>query len=92
MKRDHTSNKAAAHVTIRVSGKLFSGHLDYLNQLVESATECSLWPMLSLAQLEEIDREALHYLILGEGHRFALLSCPDFIRAQMNHERERAAA
>ena len=92
MNRHHTSLKAAPQVTIRVSGKLFSGHLDYLNQLVESATECNLWPMLSLAQLEEIDHAALHYLIGGEGHRFALISCPDFIRAQINHERKRAAA
>lgn len=79
------------HVTIRVSGKLFRGHLSYLDQLVRSATECHLWPLLSLAQLEELDREALLYLIEGENRRFALISCPSFIQDWMEHERQRAA-
>ena len=82
----------APHITIRVSGKLFDGHLAYLDQLVQSATECQLWPLLSLAQLEELDRAALSYLIDGEGQQFAIISCPTFIRDWMDHERERAAA
>jgi hypothetical protein len=80
------------HITIRVSGKLFKGHLEYLDQLVRSAIECHLWPLLSLAQLEELDRDALFYLINGENREFGIISCPHFIREWMEHERESAAA
>jgi len=80
------------HVTIRVSGKLLRGHLEYLDQLVRSAIECRLWPLLSLSQLEELDREAVFYLINGENREFGITSCPHFIREWMDHERERAAA
>ncbi len=86
-----TSPSPAPHVTIRVSGKLFEGHLAYLDQLVQSASECQLWPMLSLAALEEIDGEALAYLINGEDRDFGILSCPNFIREQMLGGKERAA-
>jgi hypothetical protein len=87
-----TSTELDPNVTIRVSGKLFQGHLAYLDQLVQSAIECRLWPVLSLAQLEELDRAALFYLIDGEGCSFGLISCPGFIREWMEHEKERAAA
>jgi len=80
------------HVTIRVSGKLYHGHLAYLDQLVRSAIECHLQPLLSLAQLEELDRDALLYLVNGEKRRFEIISCPNFIREWMEHEREREAA
>ncbi len=80
------------HVTIRVSGKLFHGHLAYLDQLVRSAIDCHLWPVLSLKHLEELDREALVYLIEGENRQFAILSCPNFIREWMDKESGRAAA
>jgi len=82
----------AAHVTIRVSGKLFQGHLSYLKQLIQSAAECHLWPLLSLAQLEELDREALSYLIDGENRDFGIISCPEVVREWMERERQRAAA
>jgi hypothetical protein len=80
------------HVTIRVSGKLFQGHLAYLEQLVQSAIDCRLWPLLSLSHLEELDRNALLYLIGGENRRFGIISCPNFVREWMEHEREKAAA
>jgi len=83
---------SACHVTIRVSGKLFQGHLTSLDQLVASAIDCQLWPLLSLSRLEELDREALLYLIRGENSRFGIISCPNFIREWMEHEKERAAA
>lgn len=92
MKSRNATPRVAPHITIRVSGKLFQGHLAYLDQLVESATECQIWPLLSLSQLEELDRAALFYLINGEDSRFGLISCPSFIRDWMDHERERAAA
>lgn len=92
MNRLNTPARNAPHITIRVSGKLFQGHLDYLDELVQSAAECQLWPLLSLAQLEELDRAALFYLIDGEHCRFGIISCPNFIRDWMDHERERAAA
>lgn len=79
-------------VTIRVSGKLFQGHLSYLDQLVQSAADCRLWPQLSLSQLEELDRAALLYLVRGELHRFDIVSCPNFIREWIDHEKERSAA
>jgi hypothetical protein len=87
-----TSSRVPPHITIRVSGKLFEGHLSYLDQLVESAGECHLWPLLSLGQLEEIDRAALCYLMDGANRRFDLISCPNFVREWMEHERESAAA
>jgi hypothetical protein len=80
------------HVTIRVSGKLFEGHLAYIEQLVQSAVECNLWPQLDLANLEELDRAALFYLINGENHDFGIASCPNMVREWIEHERERAAA
>lgn len=80
------------HVTIRVSGKLFHDHLDYLDQLVQSAAECHLWPLLSLLQLEELDRAALFYLLDGENRAFSIISCPNFIREWIDYEKERAAA
>jgi hypothetical protein len=92
MKTRSTSPQSVARVTIRVSGKLFQGHIAYLEQLVQSATDCCLWPMLSLSNLEELDRAALFYLINGESYRFSLISCPSFIREWMDYERERAAA
>jgi hypothetical protein len=79
-------------VTIRVSGKLFQGHLSYLHQLVESAADCQLWPVLSLSGLEELDRAAILYLIRGENHSFSVVSCPAFVRGRMDREREQAAA
>jgi hypothetical protein len=80
------------HVKIRVSGKLFQGHLAYLDQLVQSAIDCQLWPLLSLSQLEECDRAALCYLLHGENLNFGLDQCPSFVRDWMELERDRAAA
>ncbi len=91
MPRHSSSPQAPAHITIRVSGKLFSGHLTALDQLVQSAGECNLWPVLSLAELDEVDQAAKQYLIDGEAHRFGIISCPDFIR-DWQDERERSAA
>ena len=91
MKARGTSPSLVPKVTIRVSGKLFEGHLSYLDQLVQSAAECRLWPQLSLAALEEIDRSALSYLIDGEGQSFGIVSCPEFIRERMQREKQKAA-
>lgn len=79
-------------VTIRVSGKLFQGHLPYLRQLVESAIDCQLWPLLSLQSLEELDRAALFYFIRGENRDFGIVSCPAFVREWMDYEQSRSAA
>jgi hypothetical protein len=79
-------------VTIRVSGKLFQGHLSYLEQLVDSARDCRLWPLLSLAHLEELDRAAVSFLVHGENRDFGIDSCPGFVREQIEHERDRGAA
>jgi len=84
--------RSDATVTIRVSGKLFQGHLSYLDQLVQSAASCRLWPVLSLSHLQELDRAALFYLMRGENHAFGVASCPNFIREWMEHEKERSAA
>ena len=92
MRNDRTSKPTDPAVTIRVSGKLFKGHLAYLQQIIDSAAGCQLWPLLSLSNLEELDRPALNYLIHGENHEFGIVSCPNFIREWMEHERTRAAA
>ena len=92
MKNQGVSPKLAPQVTIRVAGKLFQGHLAYLDQLVESAGECQLWPVLSLSNLEVLDRAALLYLVDGENHDFGITSCPHFIREWISREKERAAA
>lgn len=78
-------------VIIRVSGKLFQGHLEYLDQLVHSAADCRLWPVLSLAHLQELDTAALFYLMRGENREFSLVSCPNFIRESIEREKTRAA-
>jgi hypothetical protein len=90
--RNHVQQSGGATVTIQVAGKLFHGHLSYLNQLIESAAECNLWPVLNLTGLEEIDQPALAYLMTGESRDFAIVYCPDFIRRQINHERKNRAA
>ena len=92
MKSHGIAPKLAPRVTIRVSGQLFQGHLAYLDQLIQSAAECHLWPLLNLANLEELDHAALSYLINGENREFTLDSCPSFIQEWMNHERGQAAA
>lgn len=81
-----SSTASIPDVTIRVSGKLFQGHLSYLDQLVQTAGACELWVLLDLANLEEMDRAALLYLMRGEGYAFDLISCPNFIREWMSHE------
>jgi hypothetical protein len=86
------SNIVSPSVTIRVAGSLSKGHLAYLDHLVSSAVECALWPLLDLAYLKELDRDALMYLASGEGRRFGILACPSFIREWMQHEKERSAA
>ena len=86
------SPKLAPHITIRVSGKLFQGHLASLDELVHSAFECQLWPVLSLANLEELDRAALLYLADGENDAFGIESCPEFIRGSIERQKGRAAA
>lgn len=88
----NTPVRSAPHITIRVSGKLFAGHLEYLDQLVQSASECNLWPVLSLAQLQELDHAALVYLINGENRDFDILACPIFIRERMDHEKRQPSA
>jgi len=92
MRRRSIAPKLAPHVTIRVSGQLFQGHLPYLKHLVQSAAECQLWPLLNLSHLEELDRAALFYLIDGENRDFGIVSCPEFIREWMEHEEGQAAA
>jgi hypothetical protein len=92
MKNRGISPKLDSHVTIRVSGKLFQGHLPYLDQLVRSAIECRLWPQLNLAHLEELDRTALFYLLDGEDRDFSIVLCPSYVWDWMEHERGRAAA
>jgi hypothetical protein len=90
--RSLPSNTVSPSVTIRVAGSLSEGHLAYLDQLVSSAVECALWPLLDLAHLEELDRAALAYLVDGEGRHFGIVACPNFVREWMQHERESQAA
>jgi hypothetical protein len=90
--RSLPSKSVSPSVTIRVAGSLSQGHLAYLDQLVSSAIECALWPLLDLAHLEELDRAALMYLAGGEGRQFGIVGCPNFIRVWMQHEKECEAA
>jgi len=83
---------AAPNVTVRVSGKLYQGHLPYLEQLIHHALECRLWPLIDLANLEELDRAALCFLVEGESRDFGIVSCPDFIRNWIEHQRDSTAA
>jgi hypothetical protein len=86
------SNSVSPTVTIRVAGSLSKGHLAYVDQLVSSAIECTLWPLLDLAHLAELDHDALRYLVAGEGRHFGILGCPSFIREWMQFEKENQAA
>jgi hypothetical protein len=87
-----STSSALPHVTIRVSGQLFRAHLNYLDQLVQSARECELWPMLDLTHLVELDTAAIFYLISGEKRDFSIIACPSFVREWMEHEKLRQAA
>lgn len=91
MNTRNTSAQPGSHITIRVSGDLFRGHLEVVERLIESALDCQLWPVLNLAQLEELDSSALAYLMEGEDRKFGIISCPTFIREWMDQERARAA-
>jgi hypothetical protein len=90
--RESPARPVSPTVTIRVSGRLSSGHLTYLDQFVASALDCALWPLLDLTEVEEADRVALAYLTGGEGRDFGILSCPNFIREWVQHEKQRCAA
>jgi hypothetical protein len=92
MSSQGTASGPRPTVTIRVSGKLFREHLSYLDQLVQSADECQLWPLLNLEHLEELDSDALFYLMRGENADFGIVLCPNFIREWIEHEKMRAAA
>jgi hypothetical protein len=92
MSRTNSPKLDRPHVTVRVSGTLFQGHLSYLDQLVQSADECRLRPVLNLAQLEELDRPALLYLVNGENQDFEIAECPHFIRDWIDRERTGAQA
>ncbi|MFZ0818287.1 MAG: hypothetical protein WAM78_22355 [Candidatus Sulfotelmatobacter sp.] len=90
--RNFLLQSTSPSVTIRVSGRLSEGHLAYLDQLIASAIDCALWPLLDLARLEELDHFALMYLVGGEGRQFGIVGCPNFIREWMQHEKQRCAA
>ena len=92
MIRNYAENPVSPSVTIHVSGSLLEGHIFYLNQLVTSAIECGLWPLLDMVSLEKVDRDALGYLISGEGRYFDIVACPNFVREWMQIERDRPAA
>ena len=90
--RNLPSKVVSPTVTIRVSGSLSQGHLAYVDQLVSSAIECALWPLLDLEHLVELDHDALRYLVGGEGRNFGIVGCPNFIREWMEFEKESEAA
>jgi hypothetical protein len=92
MTRNFPENPVSPSVTIRVSGSLSEGHISYLDQLVGSAIDCGLWPLLDMAYLDQLDQLALAYLVKGEGRYFGIVACPNFIREWMQLERERSAA
>lgn len=90
--RNPPAKRLSPTITIRVSGSLSEGHLAYLDQLVASAIDCGLWPLLDMVYLEQLDRVALAYLSGGEGRDFGIVACPNFIREWMQHEKEQCAA
>jgi hypothetical protein len=90
--RKFSPKAVAPTVTIYVSGCLSKGHLTYLDQLVASAIQCGLWPLLNLTNLAELDRVALVYLMGGEGRDFGMVACPNFVREWMQHESAYRAA
>ena len=90
--RNNVKAKERATITIRVSGKLFQTHLYYLDQLVHSAGDFRLWPLLNLEGLEELDQAALRYLSEGENVYFGIVSCPSFVREWVDYEKRQPAA
>jgi hypothetical protein len=90
--RNVPARSISPSVTIRIAGSLSQGHLSYLDQLVASAIQCALWPLLDLSCLEEVDRVALMYLVGGEGREFGIAGCPNFIRERMQYEKQSRAA
>jgi hypothetical protein len=92
MIRNYPQDSVSPSVTIHVSGSLLEGHISYLDQLVTSAIECGLWPVLNMMSLEKVDHDALGYLLGGEGRYFGIAACPNFLREWMQIERNRCAA
>jgi len=80
------------NITIRVSGELFEGHLTYLEQLIQSAGDCHLRPLLDLGQVVDLDHAALSFLLNGESRDFDIVSCPQLVRDWINRERNNLAA
>ncbi len=92
MIRNSSEKSISPSVTIHVSGSLSHGHISYLDQLVRSAIDCGLWPLLDMHHLQELDGPALTYLVRGEGRYFGIVSCPNFIREWMLEAKNRCAA
>ena len=91
-KEETMSDSPTPTVTIRVAGRLFEGQLPYLGQLVQSATECRLWPVLDLVQLAEVDSASVRFLSRGEDRDFAIACCPGFVREWIQRDRIQNAA
>ena len=86
------SDSPTPTVTIRVAGRLFEGQLSYLGQLVQSATDCRLWPVLDLVLLAEVDSASVRFLSRGEDRDFGIASCPGFVREWIQRDRIQNAA
>jgi hypothetical protein len=92
MIRNFPEKPLSPSVTIHVAGSLSQGHISYLDQLVSSAIDCGLWPLLDMVKLEQLDHDALTYLLGGEGRYFGIVACPGFVREWMQYEKEIQAA
>jgi hypothetical protein len=84
--RSESGFSGAMPVRISLSGRLAQGQLVYLDELVDLAVQSQLLVLLDLNGITEVDRAAVRYLTNGEGAGFQIISCPGFIRHEIQVE------
>ena len=72
--------------TIRLIGRARSEHLDALGAEVQTCA--SRVVTIDLAEITNLDVEAVHFLSACELRGFYLINCPPFVREWIQRERE----
>ncbi|HJS97808.1 MAG TPA: hypothetical protein VJ756_01865 [Terriglobales bacterium] len=78
-------------VRIYLSGRVSSGQLTYLDELIRIASDSRLKVLLDVEQVTVLDLPAVRYLAEGEGTKFKFTCCPRAIRQWIQREQKIAA-
>jgi hypothetical protein len=84
--RSESQFSGAMPMRISLSGRLAEYQLAYLDELVDLAAQSQLLVLLDLKGITEEDRAAARYLTNGEGTGLQIISCPGFIRHEIQIE------